>query len=1137
MPDFVHLHNHSDYSLLDGASTIPNMVARAQELGMRHLALTDHGNMFGVLRFYKECKAAGINPIVGCEFYVASGDRREKSGGERGNRYHHLVLLAKNEEGYKNLMVLTSIGYTEGFYYKPRIDREVLAKHSRGIVALSACLQGEVPQAILNGNVVGAETSARWHSDLFGEGNYFLEMQDHGIHEQRIVNEGLVALSEKTGIPLVVTNDSHYVLREDATAQDILLCIGTNRKRDETNRMRFDSQEFYLKTGDEMARLFGHVPAALDNSVRIAESCNLELHLPGPLLPEFSIPAEFKAPDDYLRHLCYEGLADRYPQVTDEIRDRADYELNIIISMGFTGYFLIVWDFIHWAHVHGVPVGPGRGSGAGSIVAYAMRITDIDPLKYSLLFERFLNPERVSMPDFDIDFCFERRQEVIDYVIRKYGEDQVGQIITFGTLKAKAAVKDVARVLDIPFAESNQITKLIPDGPKVKLKDALEDEKLQEMYDTGGVYKELIDISLKLEGANRHSSTHAAGIVIGKTKLTDYVPLYRDPKTGAISTQFTMDMLEECGLVKMDFLGLKTLTLLKNTADLIRKVNPDFDLETIPEDDAPTFRMLGEGKSAAVFQFESQGMQKILKQARPTNLEDLIALNALYRPGPMANIPQFIDSKHGRTPITYPDRSLEEVLKPTYGVIVYQEQVMQVAQIIGGFSLGKADILRRAMGKKKEKEMEKMKIEFIAGAKERGFDPAKADSIFEMLKPFAGYGFNKSHAAAYSVVAYKTAYCKANYPAEFMAANLTNEINSPDKITDYINEARHMGLEIKAPDINLSEKYFGVVDGHIVYGLLGIKNVGEAAVEEILRVRDNGGPFTDLVEFLERVDLKTVNRKVIETMIQTGVFDELHGNRAQLFDNLDRILDYVSSRKEEARYGQANLFDAAGVEASVLELAPAEEWSRKEQLDYEKQFLGFYFSGHPLDEYKKLWTKISDIDLKFPESAQAEKEYVALGMLRSLRQIITKKGDKMAFGTLEDFRGSVDCVFFPRTWKEIGEDVAEDDVIALKGTVDLSRDEPSFRVNGVLDLEELAGSRPMELHIRLAPGADTEEKLFELRHFLVDGRGGRDELFIHVPNGKGDTVVKAPHQMGVRAHPDYIRILEQHPAIQAAWRE
>ncbi|MBI9108309.1 MAG: DNA polymerase III subunit alpha [Spirochaetales bacterium] len=1137
MPEFVHLHTHSDYSLLDGASSIKKMVAKAQALGMKHVGLTDHGNMFGALRFYEACRAAGINPVIGCELYVSPGSRFIKSGAETGNKYYHLVLLAKSERGYKNLIELCSAGYTEGFYYKPRVDDELLAQFSEDLIASSACIAGEIPALIISGKPEKAEEKALFYRDLFGEGNFYLELQDHGIKEQKIANKGIIEISKKTGIPLIATNDSHYIDKQDANAQDILLCIGTGRHKNDEKRMRFSGDEFYFKSQEEMALIFPEIPEAISNTVRLAEKCNIEIKYPGPLLPVYDIPPPYTGPGDYLRGLTYEGLEERYPGFGEDIRERADFELDIIISMDFPSYFLIVWDFIHWARQHDIPVGPGRGSGAGSIVAYALKITDIDPLKYNLLFERFLNPERVSMPDFDIDFCYERRQEVINYVTEKYGKEKVGQIITFGTLKTKAVLKDVARVLEIPFSESDTISKLVPVEAKMTVDKAIEMEPdLKQFAERGGAFNELFDTARRLEGLSRHASTHAAGIVIGKTKLTDYVPLYRD-KTGAISTQYTMEQLEPCGLVKMDFLGLKTLTLIRNTEKLIRKKFADFSIENIPEDDEKTFKMLGEGKSTCIFQFESSGMQGILKQAKPGSIEDLIALNALYRPGPMQYIPQFIDSKSGKMAIKYPDPSLEEVLKPTYGVIVYQEQVMTVAQIIGGFSLGKADILRRAMGKKKVKEMEKMKIEFIEGAVTQGFDKKHADEIFELLVPFAGYGFNKSHAAAYSVLAYQTAYLKANFPPEFMAANLTNEINSPDKLAEYISEAQEMGIEMLPPNMNLSEKTFTVVDEKIVYGLIGIKNVGEAAVIEILEKRDKDGEFTSFIDFAERVDLKTVNRKVIETSIQTGLFDSLGLNRASLIHNLEKILEFVGQTKADQGVGQVSLFEAPEhQEFHSIELEQIEEWPQKELLKFEKDFLGFYFSGHPMDKYRKLWEKATNIDLSNPDRSTNKKKYQLIGMIKSVRSLITKKGDKMAFAILEDYRGSIEAVIFPKTYAEIDSMINVDEVLGFEGKFDNSRGKPSLQLERIVKPEEFENNTIKEFHIRLNGKTGNEEELYELRNTLQH-HSGESPVFFHLQKHDREIIIKASNQILVDPNNLLFETIKSKPEVSDAWKE
>ncbi len=1141
MLEFAHLHVHTDFSLLDGASSIPNLVSKAKALGMKHLAITDHGNMFGVLKFFKECKAQEINPVIGSEFYAAPGSRFDKSGSEKGNKYHHLVLLATSELGYRNLMKLSSYSYTEGFYYKPRIDEELFEKYHQDLICLSACLAGEIPSLILANKIDEAEARARRYREIFGEGNYYLELQDHGIPEQKTVNKALIEMSKRTGIPLVATNDIHYADSDDFVAQDILLCIGTNRKRDEAGRMRFENDQFYMKSAEEMAAVFPGCPEAILNSVRIAERCAVKIPLPGPLLPEFVIPEGFKDTAEYLTHLTYEGLKKRYGEITEAIKKRADYELDVIIKMDFTGYFLIVADFINWAKEHDIPVGPGRGSGAGSIVAYAMRITDIEPLKYNLLFERFLNPDRVSMPDFDVDFCFERRGEVIDYVTEKYGEDRVGQIITFGTLKAKAVIKDTARALDIPYEEANMIAKLVPEDPKMNLKKAFEEEPRLAELAADAKYAELFSIAKKLENKNRHTSFHAAGIVIGKTELNNYVPLFKDPKTGGVATQFTMDQIEDCGLVKMDFLGLKTLTLIKNTQDLIRKRGGEFaafDADAVSEEDEATYKMLGEGKSAGVFQFESQGMQNILKQAKPNKIEDLIALNALYRPGPMAYIPQFVESKWGRQEIEYPDPCLEGILKETYGVIVYQEQVMQVAQIIGGYSLGQADLLRRAMGKKKVEVMVKEKAKFIEGAKGKGFKEADADRIFEILVPFAGYGFNKSHAAAYSVVAYRTAYLKANFPAEFMAANLTNEITSTDKLPEYIDEARKMGIPIDPPDVNRSEKYFTVVDGRIVYGLMGIKGVGANAVDEIVSKRTEGGAFADFMDFLDRVDLRAVSKKVTELLVQTGAFDAFGKNRATLAANIEKAYEYAQNKKDDKKFGQSSLFEDTGEkEYPDYEFEELPDWDQAEKLRIEKELIGFYFSGHPMDKYRMAWERSSTLDLAHPERATADKEYVIIGQLKSTRPYQTKKGKWMGFGSLADFNGEIDLVFFPESWEKNRDRLTVDSVLALKGKVDNGREKPSFLVDSLADIDALTEKSYREVHVRLSPGAaDDEETLYPLRDFLFENSGSCG-VYFHIPVGSSEAVVKAANQ--ITASPDawVLEAIGMCAGVAETWKE
>ena len=1140
MGNFVHLHNHSDYSLLDGAVKIDWYVKEAQEQGMKHLGLTDHGNLFGALRFEQACHAAGINPVIGMEAYVASGSRhiKAKNTDAKARQYYHLCLYCKNDTGYKNLMILASRGYTEGFYYKPRIDDELLEKYHEGLIASSACIAGEVAHNLIQGDYEKAKEKAIYYHNLFGEGNFYLEVMDHKLPQEDIANKGMIRLSRELNIPLIATNDIHFYKKEHANAHDIMLCIGTQRKKNETNRMTL-SRELYFKTEEEMRALFPQCPEALENTVKLAEKCDLTIPQPGPILPDYYIPEEFGEPMAYLSHLVYQGLEKRYDDVTEDIKNRADFELATIEEMGFPGYFLIVWDFIDWAKRHDIPVGPGRGSGAGSIVAYALGITDIDPLLYDLLFERFLNPERVSMPDFDVDFCNERRGEVVEYVTRKYGYDQVGGICTFGTLKTKAVLKDVARVLDIDFNESNAITKVVPDDKppkdwkKSKVEYFVENvPELKAFYDRGGVYRELFETAAILEGMNRNISTHACGKVIGKSMLTDFVPLYKDQKSGEITSEYTMDIIEPCGLVKMDFLGLKTLDVLKNTEKLVQKTNPGFKVDEVPDDDKKTFDMLSRGDSTAIFQFESAGMQKILRDAKPECIEDMIALNALYRPGPMQFIPQYIEGKKNPASIKYPDPDLEELLKPTYGVIVYQEQVMKVAQIIGGFSLGKADILRRAMGKKKVKDMEKMKVEFIAGAKEKGKDEKHAAYIFEMLEPFAGYGFNKSHAAAYSVVAYKTAYCKANHPAEFMAANLTNEISSPDAFKLYMDTCGDMDLEIMPPDMNISEKYFTVNDGKIYYGLVGIKGMGSAAVDAIMKERDANGPFTSFIDFLERMESGSVNKKVVEVSIQSGLFDRIdEHNRSTLLHNMERIMEIISKRKDLVKYGQSSLFGECDEEINPdIEFEIQEPMPKKEVLRLEKENLGFYFSGHPLDEYRKIWKKATSLDLRNPERAMANKEYTILGMVKDHKVLLSKTGKRMAFGTLEDFEGQIEFAMFGRQFEEFGHLLGPDAIIGFSGKVDFRRDAPSLKVDRLISPEELKEQSVREIHLEIEPENLEDDDLIDFASFLT-ANPGNCSVFFHLSHNVKPTIVRASPQFAVSSGPDALERYQNHPLV------
>ena len=1110
MTGFIHLHVHSDYSLADASVSIKALVDKAEEMGMTHLALTDHGNMFGAMEFIKTCKKTvveeidgkktekqiyRVKPIIGCEAYVSPGSRFDKKGAEHENKYYHMVLLAANREGYFNLVKICSYAYTQGFYYRPRIDDELLSEYHNGLIALSACASGEIPRLIQAGKNAEAEKKALFYRDLFGydgwNPNFYLEVQDHGIPSgglrgtslsQNDINIHIAEISRNTGIPMVATNDVHYLERDDYVAHDVLLCIGTGKKRAEEARKKYYGDQFYFKSGDEMASLFFGYPQAVQNSLLIAQRCETNVPNVGvkeliQYLPHFDIPKGFAGADLYLRHLAGEGLAARYPKESEsagaeweDIKKRSEYELDTIISMGFTGYFLIVADFINFAKERGIPVGPGRGSGAGSIVAFSLRITDIDPLKYNLLFERFLNPERISMPDFDIDFANYGREEVIKYVTDKYGNEKVGQIITFNTLKTKAVIKDVARVLDISISESDMITKLIPETKNqepLTLKYAFENEPRLKEIEEDPRYTELFHLARKLEGLNRHTSIHPAGIVIGNQPLINFVPLYQerdDSKTGkpgAVATQYVMDYLESCGLVKMDFLGIKTLDVIKHTEELIRLRGGKysaFSVKEASENDEKTFQMLGEGNSFEVFQFESDGMQNILRQTKPNSIADLTALNAMFRPGPRVNIPLFIASKNGKKEITYPHPDLEKILKETYGVIVYQEQVMEVARIIAGYSIANADLLRRAMGKKKKEILDAEKIPFLKGAVSQGYSESKAEAIYDMLVPFAGYGFNKSHSAAYSILAYHTAYLKANFPAEFMAANLTNEIHSvdKDKLSKCIDEARRMDITVDPPDINKSDKYFTVVDGKIVYGLLGIKGIGESPADEIVRGRKEG-KYKSFIDFLDRVDIKAAGKKVIELLILTGAFDNFGISRETLKGNLDKAADYALKKKEDKELGQSSLFDDAGnddfPEFKFEEVPPV---SRTERLNLEKQLIGFYFSGHPMDEYKEIWRKTVNVNLGQAENLKTG-SCVLTGIIKNIKPVINSKGAKIAFATLADYNGEIEVTFFSGPWERCQNIIKEDTVFILRGKIDYLKDRNkySFKAESIVSRHEV----------------------------------------------------------------------------------
>lgn len=1185
---FVHLHVHSDYSLLDGASKIDTLVAKARQLNMPALALTDHGNMFGVLNFEKLCHVNHINPICGQEFYVAEGDHREKnptrySTHDKKKYNYHLILLCKNAEGYKNLCWLSSLAYTEGLYYKPRIDFELLEKYHEGLICLSACVAGELPQALLNDDDEVAEEIALKYQKLFGKENYYIEVQDHAIKEERYVAPKLIALAKKLEIPLVLTNDIHYASKEDAEAQDALLCIGTKKLLSDTDRMKFANDSFYMKSENEMRILFPDYPEMIDNTIKIANMCDLTIpqyktQELKDTLPVFKIPPEFVSQDAYVLHLVQKGIRRHYPKITKEIVDRAIYELGIIFQMGFSGYFLIVWNFINWAKEHNIPIGPGRGSGAGSLVAYAMTITDIDPFKYNLIFERFLNPERVSMPDFDVDMCFEGRQDIIQYTRDTYGDPQVGHIITFGTLKPKNAIADVGRVLNIPLSEVAKLKKCIPENnPKFKLKDAFTppDPKHPDNgqlipYKDDPCYQKLFELAFKLEGVIRNTGLHASGIVIGKTELPNWAPVYKDTKTGKVAVQYTMDIIEPCGLVKFDYLGLKTLTLIKYAEKIIQK-RPgmeNFNAERdIPIDDPKTMDLFCRGDSVAVFQFESPGMQKILRQCKPRKIEELVALNALYRPGPMDYIPQYIEGKWHPETIHYPDPCLEDILKETYGVMVYQEQVMQVAQKIAGFSLGGADMLRRAMGKKKPEVLMGKKKEFIEGAVKMGFTEKHADDIFEIMVPFAGYGFNKSHAAAYSVLAYRTGYLKAHYPAEFIAANLTNEIASTDKIPAYIAEGRAMGIPIEPPDVNRSDMVFDVVDGHVVFGLLGIKGMGEVAAEIIVNERNKNGKFKSFMDFCKRVDLHSVNRRAIEALINTGAFDHvgenegLNKNRPTLLLNLDAAMEYASAIQNDKNSGQGDLFgDLSEEEQSYSEFVYKDlpDLPRMELLNLEKDFIGIYLSGHPLDDYKKaidraVTLKSSNLEravnelnaekeslnargAKYWELRNAGRKYTVLGQLSEIRPIVTKDGKNMAFCKLKDYDGEISVTFVPEAWEKFRLQIVNDGIYAFSGKIDVYKDAVSFKPDEILNLEELENKATESVHIELRSGFSSGSEITDLKDFLFD-KSGSCSVYFHIDTGNNPYVVKANGQLKLSCDGETISRLKELAFVNDVWTE
>lgn len=1138
---FAHLHVHTEFSLLDGSNKIKEYVSRVKELGMNSAAITDHGVMYGVIDFYREAKKQGINPILGCEVYVAPNSRfdREITGGD--DRYYHLVLLAENEEGYANLTKIVSKGFVEGYYYKPRVDKELLRKYHKGIIALSACLAGEVARFLTKGLYEEAKKTALEYQEIFGEGNFFLELQDHGIPEQGLVNQQLFKMSEETGIELVATNDIHYTYAEDAKPHDILLCIQTGKKLSDENRMRYDGGQYYVKSEEEMLRLFPYAKQALENTQKIADRCHVEIEFGVTKLPKYDVPDGYTS-WEYLQKLCYEGLEKRYGDPSEELKNRLSYELETIHQMGYVDYFLIVWDFIKYAKEHGISVGPGRGSAAGSIVSYCLEITTIDPIRYQLLFERFLNPERVSMPDIDVDFCYERRQEVIDYVTRKYGKDCVAQIVTFGTLAARGVIRDVGRVMDLPYAYVDSISKMIPQELGITIDKALKmNPDLKKLYDTDETVTNLIDMAKRLEGLPRHCSMHAAGVVICQKPVDEYVPLSR-AADGTITTQFIMTTLEELGLLKMDFLGLRTLTVIQNAVLLARRKQPELNINQIDYNDQKVLDYIGTGKTDGVFQLESAGMKGFMKELKPHNLEDVIAGISLYRPGPMDFIPQYIRGKNDSSSITYDCPQLEPILAPTYGCIVYQEQVMQIVRDLAGYSLGRSDLLRRAMSKKKAAVMEKERKIFIYGDEEtgvpgcikNGIDEQTANKIYDEMIDFAKYAFNKSHAAAYAVVSYQTAWLKYYFPVEYMAALMTSVIDNPSKVSEYIYACRQMNIKILPPDINKGEANFSVDGGDIRYGLAAIKSIGRPVIKAIVEDREELGLFQNLEDFITRLSAKNIlNKRTIENLIKAGALDTLGGTRKQFMSIYVQIVDHVTQEKKNSMVGQMTLFDLVSEdqkEEFQIRMPDVGEYSKETLLAFEKEVLGIYVSGHPLEAYEEKWKKsisATTADFQLDEETghtkvhDGAKEIIG-GMITEKTIKHTKTNQMMAFITVEDLLGTVEVVVFPRDYEKNRDYLEVDSKVFVRGRVSEEDDKPSKMIcEKIIPFERTK----KELWIQFPDKATFLDEEQIVYGYLADSDGD-DEVMIYC--AKERAVKKLPKNRNIGINEQILSRLMNH---------
>ena len=1135
---FTHLHVHTEYSLLDGSNKIKEYVARVKELGMNSAAITDHGVMYGVIDFYKAAKEAGINPIIGCEVYVAPNSRFDRENVHGEDRYYHLVLLAENNTGYSNLMKIVSKGFVDGYYYKPRVDMEVLRQYHEGIIALSACLAGEVPRLLSRGNYQGAVEAALRHQECFGKGNYFLELQDHGIPEQKNVNQQLLRMSQELGIELVATNDIHYTYAEDAEPHDILLCIQTGKKLADEDRMRYEGGQYYVKSEEQMAELFPYARQALENTQKIADRCHVEIEFGVTKLPHFEVPEGYDS-WTYLNKLCFDGLKERYPQNYGELEERLNYELGVIQKMGYVDYFLIVWDFIRYAREHDIIVGPGRGSAAGSLVSYTTGITNIDPIKYNLLFERFLNPERVSMPDIDIDFCFERRQEVIDYVVRKYGEDCVTQIVTFGTLAARGVIRDVGRVMDLPYAYVDGIAKQIPNELGITIEKALiMNGELRTLYENDENVRTLIDMSKRLEGLPRHTSMHAAGVVISQKSMDEYVPLSR-ASDGTITTQFTMTTIEELGLLKMDFLGLRTLTVIQNAVRMAEKSSgKTIDIDHIDYNDQDVLELIGSGKTEGVFQLESAGMKNFMKELKPQSLEDIIAGISLYRPGPMDFIPAYIRGKNNLGEVTYDCPQLEPILAPTYGCIVYQEQVMQIVRDLAGYTLGRSDLVRRAMSKKKGSVMEKERKNFVYGNEEEGvpgcihngIEEAVANKIYDEMIDFAKYAFNKSHAAAYAVVAYQTAWLKYYYPVEFMAALMTSVMDNSTKVSEYILTCRRMGIEILPPDINEGEGGFSVSGNSIRYGLSAIKSIGRPVIEALVNERESNGRFTNLENFCSRLSGREVNKRTIENFIKSGAFDGLEGTRKQKIMIYSAILDQINDERKHSMAGQMSLFDLADEETKQdfeIRLPDVGEFSKEILLGFEKEVLGVYISGHPLEEYEEKWRKnitavtsdfVWDEEVKATKVADNARVTVG-GMITEKTIKYTKNNKTMAFLTLEDLLGTVEIIIFPRDYERYHTYLNVDEKIFVQGHASIEEDK-----NGKVICEKIFGFDDMKKELWLQFEEKSQYEQMEERLFqMLMGSDGNDQVVIYLKKEKA--LKRLPQNRNIHIEPQILEIL------------